>query len=145
MCIDINQGKEDRSKNIAIFEGFSFGSKGNRLAQLSGYQYVARAKMIETLIVPTNLFVYAPQTVKSVAGAAKKGQGKTSMIQRFIEHEDKLPGLENHPFYIEMCKNYDSKFRKDPTKRKPVGDWRKPIDDLIDAYWIVKTYLKKSS
>jgi hypothetical protein len=145
MCKTINQGKGDIDKNVAIFEGFSFGSKGNRLAQLAGYQYVARAQLIQTLINHDKLYVYAPQSVKSVAGAAKRGEGKVGMVQRFIEHEDKLPGLENHPFYIEMAKNEDSLLRKKPTKRKPIGDWCKPTDDIIDAYWIVYTYLKKNN
>ena len=144
MCTSINQGKDDIQKNVVIFEGFSFGSKGNRLAQLAGYQYVARTYMIANLSQYENLYVYAPQTIKSVAGAAKKGQGKGSMIQRFIEHEDKLPGLEDHPFYQEVAKNYESMLRKEPTKRKPIGDWIKPVDDIIDAYWILKTYITKS-
>lgn len=143
MCKTMNQGKGDIDKNIAVFEGFSFGSKGNRLAQLAGYQYVARAQLIQDLINHNELYVYAPQSVKSVAGAAKRGEGKVGMVQRFIEHEDKLPGLENHPFYIEMAKNEDSLLRKKPTKRKPIGDWCKPVDDIIDGYWILYTYLKK--
>lgn len=135
----------ENTENIAVFEGFSFGSKGNRLAQLAGYQYVARAELLSSVVLPQGLYVYAPQSIKSVAGAAKRGEGKVGMIQRFIQHEDKLHGLEDHPFYIEMCKNEDSLFRKKPSKRKPVGDWVKPVDDIIDAYWILYTYIKKNN
>lgn len=145
MCKRINQGKSDIKDNVAVFEGFSFGSKGNRLAQLAGYQYVARADMISNLIDYENLFVYSPQSIKSIAGAAKRGEGKKGMIQQFIEHEDKLPGLIDHPFYKEMAKDETSIFRKKGTKRKPIGDWIKPVDDIIDAYWIVQTYFKKNN
>ena len=48
LCKTINSGKGDPEKNTAIFEGFSFGSKGNRLAQLSGYQYAARIDLMHS-------------------------------------------------------------------------------------------------
>ena len=143
MVVSMNDQNID-AENTCVFEGFSFGSTGNRLAQLAGYQYIARATLINHNIIDADdLYVYAPQSVKSVAGAAKRGAGKVGMIQRFIEHEDKLPGLEEHPFYIEVCRNEESILRKKPTKRKPIGNWTKPVDDIIDAYWILYTYLKK--
>lgn len=145
MCKGFVGYEDNRQNNIIVFEGFSFGSKGNRLAQLAGYQYIARAQLIKDFSKPENLYVYAPQSVKSVAGAAKRGEGKVGMIQRFIDHEDKLPGLDEHPFYIEVCKNQESLLRKKPTKRKPIGDWVKPVDDIIDSYWILYTYIQKNN
>jgi len=134
-------GPGDNTQNVLAIEGFSFGSKGNRLAQLAGYQYVLRMQTLAYLISPINIenmWLFAPATVKSTAGAAGRGKGKGDMITAFLEHEDKLPGLEEHPFYIEMKKNPE-------TFQNKKGKWQKPIDDLIDAYWILKTYHKKSS
>lgn len=139
----INGGLGDRAKNILIFEGFSFGSTGNRLAQISGYQFITRFRLLSELFNVENLYVYPPQSIKSIAGAAKKGAGKIGMIQRFIEHEEKLPNLSNNLFYNEVIKNEDSNLRKKATKRKPIGDFQKPTDDIIDAYWVLYTYIKK--
>jgi hypothetical protein len=133
--------KNDTTQNIVAIESFSFGSTGNRLAQISGYQYVLRMNLLTNIINPShieNLWLFAPVTVKSTAGAAGKGKGKGDMINSFLNHEDPLPFLHKHPFYLEL-KNNPAIFQ---TKR---GKWLKPIDDLIDAYWVLKTYFKKTS
>jgi hypothetical protein len=129
------------NENVIAIEGFSFGSTGNRLAQLSGYQYVLRMHLLSKLISPVsieNMWIFAPATVKATAKAGGKGKGKIDMIQSFIEHEDKLPGLEDNPFYQELCKNPE-------TFQDKKGRFIKPVDDLIDAYFILKTYFKKTS
>jgi hypothetical protein len=134
-------GIGDPNENIVAIEGFSFGSTGNRLAQLSGYQYVLRMHLLSKLISPVsieNMWIFAPATVKATAKAGGKGKGKLDMIQSFIEHEDKLPGLENNLFYQEICKNPE-------TFQDKKGRFIKPVDDLIDSYFILKTYFKKSS
>lgn len=141
----INSGVGDRNKNILIFEGFSFNSTGNRLAQISGYQYITRYRLLSELFNIENLYVYPPQSIKSIAGAGNRGAGKIGMIQRFIEHEDRLPSLNDNSFYNEVSKNESSKLRKKATKRKPIGEFQKPVDDIIDAYWILYTYLKKNT
>lgn len=126
--------------NILIIEGFSFGSKGNRLAQTAGYQYILRYLLIERFFPIENLYLYPPQTIKSKAGAAKRGEGKKGMIERFIEHDKQIGNLSDTVFYQEMKKDEDSSFRAKGNKRKPVGNWRKPIDDIVDSYWILYTY-----
>jgi hypothetical protein len=133
--------KNNQTQNIVAIEGFSFGSTGNRLAQISGYQYVLRMNLLAHIVNPShieNMWIFAPATVKSTAGAAGKVKGKSDMIKSFLNHEDPLPFLHNHPFYLEL-KNNPATFQ---TKR---GKWLKPVDDLIDAYWVLKTYFKKTS
>jgi len=52
---------------IAI-EGFSFGSSGNRLAQISGYQWLLRSFLIEDCkISPDQLWFFSPMTIKATA------------------------------------------------------------------------------
>lgn len=133
--------KNDPATNIVAIEGFSFGSTGNRLAQISGYQYVLRMNILAHIISPIhieNLWIFAPATVKSTAGAAGRGKGKEDMIEAFLTHEDPLPFLHQHPFFIEL-KNHPETFQ---TKK---GKFIKPVDDIIDSYWILKTYFKKTS
>ena len=132
------------SDAIIVFEGFSFGSSGNRLAQLAGYQYISREKLINEFSSGdmSKLYVYAPQTVKSVAGASKRGQGKVGMIESFLNQNNCSLGISNNGLWKEMTDN-DASLRKNPTKKNPIGDFRKPIDDLIDSYWIVRTYIEK--
>ena len=138
----VNKGKGDSEKNIIIFEGFSFGSKGNRLAQISGYQYILRDKLSDLLNFD-NLYVYAPQSVKSTAGCAGRGKNKKDMITAFREHDELLPKLKEHVFYKNIISNPEL-FQTKKTKRGG-GKFRKPIDDLVDSYWILKTFLKKEN
>jgi len=141
MCKIFGMQEQEKEKNIIVFEGFSFRSRSNRLAQLAGYQYIARNKLIEKLSIIENLYVYSPQTIKKIAGVKKADQTKNAMINKFIFHENKLCGLENHPFYIELSKNENSKFRKKLKNGKITNSWIKPIDDIVDSYWIVYTFL----
>lgn len=131
-------------KDIIIFEGFSFNSGGNRLAQISGYQYISRYLLIDEISTYENLIVYAPQSVKATARAAKKGMGKNDMIQAFLEHDNKFPELEKNDFYRNLLFKPEM-FKNIPTKRTKKIVFQKPIDDLIDAYWILQTYFKKEN
>lgn len=130
--------------NILIFEGFSFNSGGNRLAQISGYQFVARSLLLKEFSKLEHLFVYAPQSVKSVANAAKKGMNKTDMMSSFLNHENYIPGLRNSIFYQNLS-NTPEMFKNIPSKRTKKIVFQKPIDDIIDSYWLLKTYLFKES
>lgn len=133
-------GIKKSKDNILIIEGFSFGSTGNRLAQIAGYQYILRHFLIDKYFPIENFYLYPPQTVKSKAGAAKRGEGKKGMIERFIEHTEKIGDLESTPFYQEIIKNEHSQFRAAGNKRNPIGKWRKPTDDIIDSYWVLYAY-----
>ena len=112
-------------------EGFSFGSTGNRLAQLSGYQHVLRYKM-NKIFSNDNLWIFAPMTVKATAG--KGNFNKEKMMEAFMNSED--PILLNSKFFKAL------KSRPEEFQNKK-GAFLKPVDDVVDAYWVLKTLEKK--
>jgi hypothetical protein len=116
--------------HVAI-EGFSFASTGNRLAQISGYQWLLRAKLMETLKISTDqLSFYSPMTIKATAG--KGNFKKEEMIEAFINS-----GVD--------CK-FARRLREAPAEfQNKKGQWLKPLDDLVDSFWIAKTLEKTLS
>lgn len=109
-------------------EGFSFASTGNRLAQISGYQWVLRWELQKIGMSTDKFWIFSPMTVKATAG--KGNFKKEEMIEAFIKSED--PALRNTGLW-KALNNQPSLFQ---TKR---GAWLKPIDDIIDSYWVLKT------
>lgn len=111
-------------------EGISFASPGNTKIQYAGYHYVMRLILHQQLSLDyDNMYVYAPNAVKKTAG--KGNYKKEQMIEAFIKcdsHEvmmNKLrSGLINDPdsFQSPKAKHY-----------------LKPLDDMIDAFWTMKT------
>jgi hypothetical protein len=123
-------GYSNEETHLGI-EGFSFGSKGNRLAQISGYQWLLRYVLYSDAgIVPANFYVYSPMTIKATAG--KGNFKKEDMINAFINSED--PQLQATGFW-KSIKEDPSQFQ---TKR---GVWLKPIDDIVDSYFVLKTMM----
>jgi hypothetical protein len=113
------------------FEGFSFNSGGNSGLQLSGYKYILMDRWKEKIPF-SNMFTYAPQTIKKTAGCSKKGEGdKKDMIQAFIDS-----GVDN-TLRNELEANPD-KFKKRGGK-----NWIDHLDDIVDAYWVVETLKEK--
>ncbi len=123
----------EREKELYVsIEGFSFASTGNRLAQLSGYQWVLRYMLRKDMkMKPENFYVYAPMTVKATAG--KGNFKKEDMIAAFIQSED--PQLRETKFW-QRLNEAPAEFQ---TKR---GAWLKPLDDIIDSYWVLRTLEK---
>jgi hypothetical protein len=109
-------------------EGFSFASTGNRLAQISGYQWALRWELLTGGLDIDKFQVYSPMTVKSTAG--KGNYKKEEMIDAFIRSEDPL--LKKNGLQLAL-KKMPEIFQ---TKR---GAWMKPLDDVVDAYWVLKT------
>ena len=109
-------------------EGFSFASTGNRLAQISGYQWALRWELLNGGLDIDKFQIYSPTTVKSTAG--KGNYKKEEMIEAFIHSRD--PFLEKNGLQLAL-KKMPEWFQ---TKR---GAWLKPLDDLIDAYWVLRT------
>lgn len=112
-------------------EGFSFASTGNRLAQISGYQWVLRWEMLKAGILPENFWIFSPMTIKATAG--KGNYNKEEMIAAFLASED--PALQNTGLWKAM-KSQPSLFQNKK------GAWLKPCDDLIDSFWVLKTLEK---
>ncbi len=114
--------------NIKSFgiEGFSFASTGNRLAQISGYQWVLRWELSK--ISDGKMWIFSPMTVKATAG--KGNYKKEQMIEAFIQSEDSC--LQKTGLW-QALKSHPTLFQ---TKR---GAWLKPIDDIVDSYWVLRT------
>jgi hypothetical protein len=109
-------------------EGFSFASTGNRLAQISGYQWALRWELIKGGLSIDSFQVYSPMTVKATAG--KGNFKKEEMIDAFINSDD--PCLVNNGLQ-KALKLHPSLFQNKK------GAWLKPLDDIIDSYWVLKT------
>jgi hypothetical protein len=112
-------------------EGFSFASTGNRLAQISGYQWVLRWELQKIGMSLDKFWIFSPMTIKASAG--KGNYKKDEMIEAFINSEDVY--LRNTGFWKALS-SQPSLFQ---TKR---GAWVKPTDDLVDAYFVLKTVEK---
>lgn len=115
---------------LLSFEGLSYASTGANVLQLGGYKYMLMQALSE-LVPLSNMFTYTPITVKSVAGCAKRGMGKTEMINAFIKDgpDCKLRfTLSENP----------EKFQSSKAK-----NWLVHLDDLVDSYWVLETLRKK--
>ena len=124
---------KDLTYTVGI-EGFSFGSTGNRLAQISGYQWVLRYMLYNSgKLKPDNLHVYAPMTVKATAG--KGNFKKEQMIDAFLNSQDTK--VQETVFWQAMTKTPEYFQNKK-------GAWEKPIDDIIDSFWVLQTLLKNT-
>ena len=113
------------------FEGFSFNSGGNSGLQLSGYKYILMDRWKDKVLF-SNMYTYAPQTIKKTAGCSKKdSQTKGDMIQAFINTGIDIPlrnNLEANPLDF---------------KKKGGKTWIDHLDDIVDAFWVVQTLKDK--
>lgn len=123
----MEKGYTDFSNVVIANEGFSFASNGDAALDLAGYKYILMDKLVENGF--TNLKTYAPITIKSTAGCAKRGMGKAEMIAAAGENTQK------HLFNKILCEN--------PQALKKKTAFVSCVDDLADAYWCMKTVIKK--
>lgn len=119
----------DDCNPIIANEGLAFSASGNVTLDLSGYKYILMHKLIQENY--TNLRTYSPITIKSTAGCAKKGCTKEDMIHALKQEPD------NHQF-IHLLKENEQALKKKTA-------FVKCIDDLTDAYWCLKTIVKKEN
>lgn len=118
----------DKNNIIISSEGLSYASNGDATLNLAAYKQVLLTKLYENDLV--NIKTYSPITIKATAGKSKKGEGsKTSMIDAIKEEE------KNHKF-IEILSTNDNLLKKKTA-------YIQTVDDLVDAYWCLKTTLKK--
>ena len=119
------------SSSLPVLAKHTFASSGNRLSQLSGYQWLLRYFLLEELNVrPQNFHVFSPMTIKATAG--KGNLKKDGMIQAFIESTDEQL-LETHFWNDLQVEPLSFQNRK--------GGWLK-IDDIVDSYWVLQTLEK---
>ena len=118
-------GTEDHK--IAL-EGFSYGSKGNSFIDIVQYNTFLRNEIVNSWGVE-NISIYQPSHVKKLAG--KGNANKHYMVKAFQDdvHNDK--DLRNTNLWKwTQGKDFSEKIPK-------------PIDDLVDAYFILNANKEK--
>lgn len=119
---------ENAQVSIA-FEGSSFGSKGDAGLQLAGYRYILVNELGKRYGL-SNIYTYAPLTIKSVAGCASKdNRGKDSMIKAFTE-----TNIE-HEFRLQL------KYNNGLLRKKT--NYIQGVDDICDSFWVLQTLIQK--
>jgi len=121
----------DLKQCFIAFEGLSFGSSGNVILQLSSYKYILMKAFYDKGVKLSNMFTFAPITIKKAAGCSQKGMGKKEMIDAFAGSDNDIP------------------FRKflDTNRllfQKKGGNWVDHLDDLVDSYFVIKTFQEKA-
>ncbi len=114
---------------LVKIEGFSYMSSGSSYIDLISYQSILRYMLFESGI---KLEIYSPKTVKKTAG--KGNYNKMEMFDAFLNEN-----LDDD-FYKNVLK-FQNEIRKS-NKEGTVTDIKKPYQDLIDAYWVLKTESK---
>jgi hypothetical protein len=110
-------------------EGFSYGSKGNSFIDIIQYNTFLRKALIDKYSIE-NLSVYQPSHVKKLAG--KGNANKHYMAEAFQNDVLNDKSLRSTKLW-KWCQG------KDFSTKIP-----KPIDDIVDAYFILKA-LKASN
>jgi len=110
-------------KSLIALEGYSYGSKGNSFIDLISFNSVVRNNLwLNNHIIS----IFTPTQVKMKAG--KGNLNKKGMFLAFIENKANDPLLINSEFW-NWCVREQNMY---------IDEISKPIDDLIDAYWLVK-------
>lgn len=127
----INENNIDINNVIISSEGLSYGSNGDATLNLAAYKQVLLNKFYENGL--TNIKTYSPISIKATAGKSKKGEtSKTKMIDAIKEENPK-----NHIFIETLIYNSE--------KLKKKTAYIQTIDDLVDAYWCLKTTIIKEN
>ena len=108
--------------NVAL-EGFSYGSKGNSFIDIIQYNTFLRKALIDKYSIE-NLSVFQPSHVKKLAG--KGNANKHYMAEAFQNDVLNDKSLRSTKLW-KWCQG------KDFSTKIP-----KPIDDIVDAYFILK-------
>lgn len=129
LLIDTINEKAFNEECYVAIEALSFGGSGMRSLDLAGYQYAFRHSLLKNPNVKRIDF-FSPKTIKAFAF---KGNSDKEQLAQFFSKSGLQNDLgllvDNHPEVI-----FNEKTGKYSVK--------KPIDDLIDSYYI-KEYLKK--
>ena len=113
---------------IIANEGFAFAAKGDAALDLSGYKYILMKELIDNGF--SNFKTYSPITIKSTAGCAKKGMKKDDMITALGNEDNDLR------LFIHTIRDHNDILKKKTS-------YVMCVDDLADAYWCLKTVVKK--
>lgn len=127
----INDNNIDKNNVIISSEGLSFASKGDATLNLAAYKQVLLVKLYEYGL--TNIKTYSPISIKATAGKSKKGETSKTMMIDAIKDENP----NNHKFIYTLIYNSDLLKKK--------TSYISTIDDLVDAYWCLKTTILKEN
>jgi hypothetical protein len=111
-------------------EGFSYGSKGNSFIDIVQYNTFLRNEIVNSWGVE-NISIYQPSHVKKLAG--KGNANKHYMVKAFQDDVFNDKDLRN-------TKLWKWSQGKDFSEKIP-----KPIDDLVDGYFILNANKEKES
>ena len=128
IILNVTKSKQDY---IVAFEGTSYGSKmgTNNIIDMAAGAAILKEQMITQLHVKDILTV-APTTIKKFAG--KGNMNKLQLFEAYQQNVNDDPILARSPLHS-MVKNLEI------GKKIP-----KPLDDLVDAYFLV-TYVSNPS
>lgn len=115
---------------IVANEGFAFAAKGDAVLDLSGYKYILMKELIDNGF--KNFKTYSPISIKSTAGCAKKGMKKDDMIAALGNEDNDLH------LFIHTIGGHNEILKKKTS-------YVMCVDDLTDAYWCLKTVVKKEN
>jgi hypothetical protein len=111
-------------------EGYSYGSKGNSFIDLIAFNSVLRNRL---WVDGHSVSVFTPSQVKTCAG--KGNLNKQGMFLAFVDNKTDDELLTGNAFWKYCVENRDF----------ASGDIPKPIDDLVDAYWISRVVSRLKS
>lgn len=119
----VNEVNKYDSVLIGI-ENFSYNGIGKRSLDLAGFQYILRARLFKKENVK-NIFFYTPGEIKKYA--SKGNAVKEQMMESYLKLNQE---------------NDLTRLMKDEEIQK-ASKFPKPIDDLVDSWYIVKMLQKK--
>ena len=120
----ILQNSFDGDGFTIAFEGTSYGSKmgTNNMIDMAAGAAILKLKLLKTLH-PEDILTVAPTTIKKFAG--KGNMNKLQLFESFQKNVNEDPILAKSPLW---------KIVKDLEVGKKIP---KPLDDLVDAYFLV--------
>jgi hypothetical protein len=137
---DLIKSNNPDNKNIIIgIEGYSYGSKGNAAIDLIQFNSTMRNILYNEFYnpaLPNNIAVFSPSQIKSHAG--KGNANKVLMYQYFVDDVCSDKELIMSNLYKKM-----EKIKIEPNKKGEI-EIPKPIDDIVDAYFICNMLREKN-
>jgi len=118
------QNSHDGDGFTIAFEGTSYGSKmgTNNMIDMAAGAAILKLKLLRTLN-PEDILTVAPTTIKKFAG--KGNMNKLQLFDAFQQNVNEDPVLAKSPLW---------KYVKGLEVEKKIP---KPLDDLVDAYFLV--------
>jgi len=114
---------------IIANEGFAFSASGDAVLDLSGYKYILMKELIDMGF--KKFLTYSPISIKATAECAKKGDRDKEKLITALSNQN----VNLHKF-IKILKSDNMYLRKRTA-------YVNCVDDLTDAFWCLKTVLRK--